>query len=236
MKEEYLSGTAFVNATPAPTTVPAYRISNASIGSSKHEEGKVTSSYFPTSNIPPKSNQGMIKSTYQRLRQVPTKKKDSSAPNYFHTPAAPTQRATKNHSAPNPDDEEDLIIENVVNPSQPPAPFVSPRSLRTGALHTALTIPKKIGPRHDPKAPDAVVLPRPKMPSGTKAVDVVIDPIISRYLRPHQKEGVKFLYECIMGMKEFEGQGAILADEMGLGKTLTVIALIWTLLSHISMM
>ena len=34
-----------------------------------------------------------------------------------------------------------------------------------------------------------------------------------------------------MDIKDFNGQGAILADEMGLGKTLTVIALIWTLLS-----
>ncbi len=51
-------------------------------------------------------------------------------------------------------------------------------------------------------------------------------------MRPHQKEGVLFLYECVMGMKEgFEGQGAILADEMGLGKSLQTIALIWTLMS-----
>jgi DNA repair and recombination protein RAD54B len=69
------------------------------------------------------------------------------------------------------------------------------------------------------------------MPPGIKPIDVVLDPILSRQLRPHQKEGVRFLYECIMGIKEFNGRGAILADEMGLGKTLTVIALIWTLLS-----
>lgn len=51
-------------------------------------------------------------------------------------------------------------------------------------------------------------------------MDVVVDPYISQHLRPHQREGVEFLYKCIMGMGGFEGQGAILADEMGLGKTL----------------
>lgn len=62
-------------------------------------------------------------------------------------------------------------------------------------------------------------------------MDVVVDPYLSQHLRPHQREGVKFLYEAVMGMKAFEGQGAILADEMGLGKTLQTIALLWTLLS-----
>ena len=98
-------------------------------------------------------------------------------------------------------------------------------------FHTALTKPKSNEPRHDPKAPDAIVLPRPRMSQGAKAIDVVLDPNLVRHLRPHQREGVRFLYECVMGIKDFNGRGAILADEMGLGKTLTVIALIWTLLS-----
>jgi len=45
-------------------------------------------------------------------------------------------------------------------------------------------------------------------------VPVVIDPILSRKLRPHQTEGVKFLYECVMGYRGHGGQGCILADEM----------------------
>jgi SNF2 family DNA or RNA helicase len=69
------------------------------------------------------------------------------------------------------------------------------------------------------------------MSQGVKAIDVVLDPNLVQHLRPHQREGVRFLYECVMGIKDFNGRGAILADEMGLGKTLTVIALIWTLLS-----
>ena len=31
-------------------------------------------------------------------------------------------------------------------------------------------------------------------------IEVVVDPYIALCLRPHQKEGVTFLYECVMGM------------------------------------
>ena len=116
-----------------------------------------------------------------------------------------------------------------------PKKFVPPTLTKTlPEYRTALVKPKVHGPRHDPNAPDAMILPSPQMPIGIKAIDVVLDPILIRCLRPHQKDGMKFLYECVMGIKEFNGRGAILADEMGLGKTLTVIALIWTLLSTIS--
>ena len=88
-------------------------------------------------------------------------------------------------------------------------------------------------PRHDPNAPGALVMKRPgRVPQGKEIVDVVLDPILGQHLREHQREGVKFLYECVMGMRDFDGQGAILADEMGLGKTLQTIALLWTLLKQ----
>ena len=51
-------------------------------------------------------------------------------------------------------------------------------------------------------------------------------------LRPHQVEGVKFMYECLMGYRGFGGHGCLLADEMGLGKTLMTITTIWTLLKQ----
>ena len=92
---------------------------------------------------------------------------------------------------------------------------------------------KEPTPRHDPNAPGAIVMKRPKsIPKGKQIVDVVVDPILTKHLRDHQIEGVKFLYECVMGMRGFDGQGAILADEMGLGKTLQTIALLWTLLKQ----
>ena len=42
-------------------------------------------------------------------------------------------------------------------------------------------------------------------------VDVVVDPRLSQQLRSHQRDGVVCLYECVMGMRAFSGQGAILA-------------------------
>ena len=66
---------------------------------------------------------------------------------------------------------------------------------------------------------------RPKVP-------VVIDPRLTKVLRPHQVEGVKFLYRCTTGLIDEKAQGCIMADEMGLGKTLQCIALMWTLLKQ----
>lgn len=56
---------------------------------------------------------------------------------------------------------------------------------------------------------------------------VVLESFLAKHLRPHQKVGVTFLYECVSGFKAHEYFGAILADEMGLGKTIQTICLIW---------
>lgn len=107
---------------------------------------------------------------------------------------------------------------------------------KTPLLKTTVTAKKdtyKPIPRHDPTALQALVMQRPKiLPKGKQIVDVVVDPLLTQHLREHQREGVKFMYECVMGMREFDGRGAILADEMGLGKTLQTIALLWTLLKQ----
>jgi DNA repair and recombination RAD54-like protein len=50
-------------------------------------------------------------------------------------------------------------------------------------------------------------------------VPVVIDPRLAKVLRPHQIEGVKFLYRCTTGLIDENFRGCIMADEMGLGKT-----------------
>jgi DNA repair and recombination RAD54-like protein len=63
-----------------------------------------------------------------------------------------------------------------------------------------------------------------------KEVHVVVDPILCKVLRPHQIEGVRFLWDCTTGRKAEGMFGCIMADEMGLGKTLQCIALLWTLL------
>lgn len=103
-----------------------------------------------------------------------------------------------------------------------PAPEPEARAVRRAAPEPH--------PRYDPEAPGAVVMRRPsakhqEMYGRTlPVVDVVLDPELTRILRPHQIQGVQFLYEAVTGMAALEhghtspGQGAILADEMGLGK------------------
>ncbi|CAG8763208.1 19256_t:CDS:10, partial [Cetraspora pellucida] len=65
-----------------------------------------------------------------------------------------------------------------------------------------------------------------------KKVHVVVDPVLGKKLRPHQVEGVKFLYNCTTGRTVENAYGCIMADEMGLGKTLQCITLLWTLLKQ----
>lgn len=74
-------------------------------------------------------------------------------------------------------------------------------------------------------------LDKPKNTEHVK-VPVVIDPRLAKVLRPHQVDGVKFLYNCTTGMIDRRVYGCIMADEMGLGKTLQCITLMWTLLKQ----
>ena len=91
----------------------------------------------------------------------------------------------------------------------------------------------KPSPVIDPSRDGAFVFKSPQhAPDGRQLVDVVMDPLLGKQLRHHQVEGVKFLYECVMGLRDFAGEGCILADDMGLGKTLQTIALLWTLLKQ----
>ncbi|GMF09455.1 unnamed protein product [Phytophthora lilii] len=59
---------------------------------------------------------------------------------------------------------------------------------------------------------------------------VVVPEIVGKFLRPHQREGVQFMFDCVCQVRGFDGQGCILADDMGLGKTLQSITLLYTLL------
>lgn len=61
---------------------------------------------------------------------------------------------------------------------------------------------------------------------------IQIIPELCCKLRPHQREGVQFLFECTMGLRRFDGNGCILADDMGLGKTFMSITLLWTLMTQ----
>ncbi|KAK3689966.1 recombinational repair protein [Podospora appendiculata] len=73
---------------------------------------------------------------------------------------------------------------------------------------------------------------RKKVEGEHPRVPVVIDPRLAKVLRPHQIEGVRFMYRCVTGMIDEKANGCIMADEMGLGKTLQCITLLWTLLKQ----
>ncbi|XP_070519810.1 DNA repair and recombination protein RAD54-like isoform X10 [Cardiocondyla obscurior] len=104
-----------------------------------------------------------------------------------------------------------------------------------------LRLPGPRRPLHDPNDPNALIVYIPpelsehdriKVDSTKQLVHVVVDPILCNVLRPHQREGVKFMYECVTGKRIENAYGCIMADEMGLGKTLQCITLLWTLLKQ----
>ena len=63
---------------------------------------------------------------------------------------------------------------------------------------------------------------------------VSVNDKLKKVMKPHQENGVKFMWDSCFGSKKYidteEGSGCILAHCMGLGKTLQVIALIHTIL------
>lgn len=77
--------------------------------------------------------------------------------------------------------------------------------------------------------PALSALEQAKIDKSKIKVHVVVDPVVGNILRPHQRDGVKFMYDCVTGAKG-DYSGCIMADEMGLGKTLQCITLLWTLL------
>ncbi|KXN90194.1 DNA repair and recombination protein RAD54B [Leucoagaricus sp. SymC.cos] len=131
-----------------------------------------------------------------------------------------------------------------------PSPEPAKATINTKSFY-GISKPKPSGPLHDPNAEGSIVMKAPTKShiskyntQGRPVVPVVLDPILARRMRDHQKEvmawkertliwfsGVKFLYECVMGLRKHEGQGCILADEMYVG-TLPTISLVWTLLKQ----
>ena len=65
------------------------------------------------------------------------------------------------------------------------------------------------------------IVSREELKKRMVKVPVVIDPKLGKVLRPHQVEGVKFMYRCATGMTDENAHGCIMADEMGLGKTVS---------------
>lgn len=69
-----------------------------------------------------------------------------------------------------------------------------------------------------------------------KKEKIVVHREITKHLKPHQREGIKFMYDCCYGsadtLDKHPGSGCILAHCMGLGKTLQLITLLHTVISY----
>merc|ERR550519_1869146 len=126
-----------------------------------------------------------------------------------------------------------------VGPKPTFKPFKVPARVGGGDVFLAARTVAPGRAMFDPMATDALVMSRP-VPGHVhynceRLVDVVLDPHLAKKLRPHQRQGVIFLYTGVMGFRSVSGTpltGAILADEMGLGKTLQTICLVWTMLKQ----
>ena len=68
----------------------------------------------------------------------------------------------------------------------------------------------------------------------TKEVKLEVRRSLVRHIKPHQREGIKFLYNAVVESLDETGErgGAVLAHCMGLGKSLQVIAFIDALLNR----
>ncbi|XP_010534308.1 PREDICTED: protein CHROMATIN REMODELING 25 isoform X2 [Tarenaya hassleriana] len=84
-----------------------------------------------------------------------------------------------------------------------------------------------------PPGIDPLILWPPEEPEDgvSNLTAISVDPLLVRFLRPHQREGVQFMFDCVSGLYESANiNGCILADDMGLGKTLQSITLLYTLI------
>lgn len=67
---------------------------------------------------------------------------------------------------------------------------------------------------HRHRRPQATLLPphiEPLVlwepPEGEAGPVVEVDAMLTQFLRPHQREGVQFMFECVAGLKGFGGRG-----------------------------
>jgi hypothetical protein len=56
---------------------------------------------------------------------------------------------------------------------------------------------------------ESVTVVKPAKLEAYSKQDVFVPHVLAKWLRPHQREGVQFMYECVMGLKPFNGNGCM---------------------------
>lgn len=117
-------------------------------------------------------------------------------------------------------DYEELIAKLLHKPFKVPIPDYVPDTHGSRCLGLKRNVIRRA--LHDPFACNALVLYSPpeipeieqmKMEKNQIMVHVVVDPVVGNILRPHQRDGVKFMYDCVTGAKG-DFNGCIMADEV----------------------
>lgn len=121
---------------------------------------------------------------------------------------------------------EELVTKLLSKPFKVPIPDYIPDTHGNRCLGLRRTIMRRA--LHDPYACNALVLYTPpdeqvKVSVHEKLlqdkskilVHVVVDPVVGNILRPHQREGVQFMYDCVTGAKG-DFHGCIMADEVNI--------------------
>ena len=75
-----------------------------------------------------------------------------------------------------------------------------PLTISLTPLHLTQAAPEPL-----PEGIEPLVLWAP--PPGVAGEPIVVDPMLTRFLRPHQREGVAFMFECVTGQRVEGGQG-----------------------------
>lgn len=56
---------------------------------------------------------------------------------------------------------------------------------------------------------ESVTLLKPAPLASYAKQNVFVPPVLAKWLRPHQREGMSFLYDCVMGLKPYNGRGCM---------------------------
>lgn len=113
------------------------------------------------------------------------------------------------------DDEEEEAEEE--RPVEPLLLWRSPHNEGVEAKGLPPTLVKEMRPdEHGIDEEVTIVKAAPK--EAYYKQDIYVPPALAKWLRPHQREGVLFMYQCVMGLRNFRGNGCILAD----GKSLVI--------------